>query len=69
MTIDTLKGVRQQLQDQYTMVQGALPKSDKPVVAHMNSVELLGAIQLCNQLIQQEEIVLQAPPGATGPVL
>ena len=66
MTLDTLNGVLSQLNAQYqTVVQQVAP--EKPVIQHCNAIEVLGAIQLVKQLIQQEQMVLASPPGATGP--
>ena len=68
MTLDTLNGVLSQLNAQFqTVVQQANP--EKPVIQHCNAIEVLGAIQLCQQLIQQEQLLLSSPPGATGPAI
>ena len=65
MTIDTLNEVLRQLQEQLRVILTA--PTEKPVIQHCNAIEIHGAIQLATQLIQQEQIQLQAPPGSTGP--
>ena len=68
MTLETLEGVLSQLNEQFkAVVQQVAP--EKPVIQHCNAIEVLGAIQVVKQLIQQEQLVMQAPPGATGPVI
>lgn len=68
MTLETLEGVLSQLQEQFkSVVQQVAP--EKPVIQHCNAIEVLGAIQVVKQLIQQEQMVLASPPGATGPVI
>ena len=68
MTLDTLNGVLSQLNAQFqSVVQQVNP--EKPVIQHCNAIEVLGAIQVVKQLIQQEQLVLSSPPGATGPVI
>ena len=67
MTLETLQNVQKQLQAQLQHV--LTTPNEKPVLQHCNAIELLGAMQLMTQLIQQEQLVLQAPPGATGPVI
>ena len=69
MTLEFLQNVQVQLEQQLAAVKvvcGA-PAGEKPAVPHMNAIEIHGALQLCRQLIQQEQILLSAPPGATGP--
>ena len=68
MTLETLEGVLSQLQEQFkSVVQQVAP--EKPVIQHCNAIEVLGAIQVVKQLIQQEQMVLASPPGATGPAI
>ena len=68
MTLEILEGVLGQLNAQLqAVVQQVAP--EKPVVQHCNAIEVLGALQLCKQLIQLEQQALAAPPGATGPVI
>ena len=66
MTLDTLNNVLGQLTSQMQAVLQQV-NPEKPVIQHCNAIELLGAMQLCRQLIQQEEILVKSPPGATGP--
>jgi len=68
MTLDTLNEVMKQLNEQLQAVKQQA-NLEKPVIQHCNAIELLGAIQLLKQLIQQEELLVKAPPGATGPIL
>lgn len=65
MTLETLQEVHRQLEDQLKAVTTAA--TDKPVIQYCNAIEVHGALQLAKQLIQQEQIRLQAPPGSTGP--
>ena len=68
MTLETLEGVLSQLNAQFqAVVQQVAP--EKPVIQHCNAIEVLGAIQVVKQLIQQEQMVLASPPGATGPAI
>lgn len=69
MTLDVLQSVQKQLEAQYLQLLSTMDKADKPVIAHTNCVELMGARQLIAQLITQEQIALCAPPGSTGPNL
>lgn len=68
MTLKTLESVLVQLEHQYLSVLGGITE-EKPAMQHCNLIEVCGAIQLAKQLIQQEQIELHAPPGATGPGL
>ena len=68
MTLAFLEMMLEQLNAQFkSVVEQVNP--EKPVVQHCNAIEVLGAIQLMKQLIQQEKGTLAAPPGATGPVI
>ena len=68
MTLETLESALSQLNVQLqAVVQQVAP--EKPVIQHCNAIEVLGAIQVVKQLIQQEQIVLASPPGATGPII
>ena len=68
MTLEFLEMMLGQLNEQLkSVVEQVAP--EKPVVQHCNAIEVLGAIQLAKQLIQQEKGVLAAPPGATGPAI
>lgn len=67
MTLDALNEVLKQLNAQMQSLLST--PNDKPVIQHCNAIELHGAMQLVTQLIQQEQAALQAPPGATGPLL
>lgn len=67
MTLETLQAVQTQLVAQLDHVNKT--PHEKPVIQHTNAIELHGALQLLGQLIQQEQLLLGAPPGATGPAL
>ena len=67
MTLEFLQNVQAQLKTQLTQIL-ATPQ-EKPVMQHCNAIEMMGALQLVGQLIQQEQIMSQAPPGAMGPEL
>jgi hypothetical protein len=67
MTLDYLKGVLGELQKQYAALEVVQTPDTRGVLRHCNQIEVRAAIQLCEQLIQQEQIQLNAPPGATGP--
>lgn len=67
MTLATLQAIQGQLEAQQVQLKSMV--SDKPAIQYCNMIELLGALQLLKQLIAQEQLELQAPPGATGPVL
>ena len=67
MTLDILQNVEAQLKTQLQVLLTTPP--EKPVIQHCNAIALPGALQLIAQLIQQEQLLVQAPPGATGPVL
>ena len=68
MTLAFLEMMLEQLNAQFkSVVEQVNP--EKPVVQHCNAIEVLGAIQVMKQLIQQEQATLAAPPGATGPVI
>lgn len=67
MTLDTLNEVLKQLQAQYQSLVAATPPPTENVRRHCNQIEVLAAIQIMTQLIQQEQIQLAAPPGSTGP--
>ena len=66
MTLETLQGIQAQLNAQLA-AKLAEPAGEKPVMRHCNAIEIMGAIQLIGQLIQLEQQVVMAPPGATGP--
>ncbi len=67
MTLETMQNVKKQLETQMQVLLTTPP--EKPVIMHTNAIELHGALQLITQLMQQEEIAIKAPPGATGPAL
>lgn len=69
MTLEFLNGVMASLEEQHRAILASVPTAEKPVIAHCNAIELHGAMQLMKQLISQEQIALQAPPGATGPAI
>lgn len=70
MTLEQLQSVQAQLRAQYKQ-RLELPLADESqlTLMHCNAIELRGALQLIAQLITQENVVLAAPPGATGPGL
>ncbi len=69
MELSELLAVQQNLDNQYNAVIANPPPDGKDVIKHTNLIELCGARQVLKQLIQQEQIKLAAPPGATGPKL
>ena len=66
MTLEILQGIEAQLKQQLA-AKLAEPEGEKPVMRHCNAIEIMGALQLIGQLIQLEQQVVMAPPGATGP--
>lgn len=70
MKLEQLQQIQAQLQAQYKQ-RMEIPVTDESqlTLVHCNAIELRGAIQLIAQIIQAETADLQAPPGATGPIL
>jgi hypothetical protein len=68
LTLEQLQSIQAQLKAQYKQ-RLEMPLADESQLAlmHCNAIELRGALQLVAQLIIQENVVLAAPPGATGP--
>lgn len=68
MTLAFLQSVKRQLDSQRTTIATTTPTdASQAVLQHANLLQMLGASQLIDQLIRQEEVLLAAPPGATGP--
>lgn len=69
MTLDFLRTVQTQLTEQYKGLVSTQVPDEKLTLLHCNGIEVRGALQLIAQLIQQEQTMLAAPPGAMGPGL
>lgn len=67
MNLKQFTEVRDRLQEQFDGIQKSTEM--KPVIRHTNSIELLAALQLINQLMEIERIDALSPPGSTGPKL